>query len=180
MSKIWETQRLLARNFEVVDAEAFYRLNNDVEVMKFTGDAPFASVSEALEFIKNYDAYKKHGFGRWAIVEKQSGAFVGFCGLKRNEELLVDVGFRFFKSHWGKGFATESALATLKFGFEKLSLPMIIGRAIKENVRSVRVLEKCGMRYWKDGPCAGLDNAAYYKILRADWLRENSQHSGMK
>ena len=59
----------------------------------------------------------------------------------------IDLGYRLLKKAWGKGYATEAAYACIKYGFEKLNLPRIIGRAMPQNTGSIRVLEKCDMRY---------------------------------
>lgn len=163
-SIIIETSRLVLREFELVDAQPMYDLNSDPEVIRYTGDPPFYNVEAAKQFISQYDHYERHGFGRWAVVLKDTGAFIGWCGLKLNEENLVDLGFRFFKKEWNKGYATESAKASLNYGFEKLNLDTIVGRVLPENVASVKVLEKIGMRFWKKGTCHGIDGALYYRI----------------
>ena len=64
---------------------------------------------------------------------------------------------------------TEAAKATLDYGFRNLGLNEIIGRAAVENKPSIRVLEKIGMQYWKQGECHGIDNVAYYRVLRDDF-----------
>lgn len=146
--KIAETQRLILREFNVDDAAQMYALNNDPDVIRFTGDPPFANVAEARSFLENYDQYRKFGYGRWAVTDKISGEFLGWCGLKFDPSTgETDIGFRFFKIHWNKGYATESARECLKNGFGKLKLERIIGRAMKENSASVKVLEKLGMAY---------------------------------
>lgn len=66
---------------------------------------------------------------------------------ERNE---IDLGYRFMKKAWGKGYATEAAYACIKYGFEKLNLNHIVGRAMPDNVGSLKVLEKCGMIYKED------------------------------
>ena len=164
MKTLFETPRLLLREFDVSDARALYKLNSDTEVMRYTGDKPFSSIAEAKTFVQDYDAYEKQGFGRWAVISKATGQFIGWCGLKRNEKDLVDIGFRFFRDQWGKGYATEAAKATLVYGFEQLGLERIIGRAARENTASLRVLEKLGMDYWKQDSCMGIANSLYYKI----------------
>jgi len=74
--------------------------------------------------------------------------FIGWCGLKLiPEKNEIDLGYRFQKNAWGKGYATESANACLKYAFEKHKLNRIVGRALPENINSIRVLEKCGMSY---------------------------------
>lgn len=148
---ILETERLLLREFQSSDAENMYLLNLNPEVIKYTGDEAFSSIESALNFIENYDHYQKFGFGRWAVIVKETNKFIGWCGLKfspdKNE---TDIGFRFFQECWNKGFATESATACLNFGFQTLKINRIIGRAMKENTGSIKVLEKIGMKYLTD------------------------------
>ena len=75
----------------------------------------------------------------------------GLCGLKFIDDLKeVDIGYRFHRKYWGSGYATESAAACLKHGFEKLSLKKIIGRAMKENIASIKVMEKIGMKFERE------------------------------
>ncbi|MEI9913064.1 MAG: GNAT family N-acetyltransferase [Bacteroidota bacterium] len=82
---------------------------------------------------------------------KQDLEFIGWCGLKyRPEQNEVDLGYRFKQSSWGKGYATEAAFASIKYGFEKLNLSRIIGRAVPGNTGSLKVLEKCGMQFLRE------------------------------
>ncbi len=144
---LFETRRFKFRQLELVDAHWFFQLNNDPEVIKYTGDPPFESIQAAEAFLRNYDHYEKYGYGRWAVVNKESGEVLGWCGLRHVEELdATDLGFRFFRKFWGQGCATEAATGCLKYGFEQLGLQRIIGRAMVLNKASVRVLEKTGMR----------------------------------
>lgn len=156
----------MLRQFAIEDAPALYDLNSDPEVMKYTGDFPFASVEEAEDFVSGYDHYRDYGYGRWSVILRETGEFIGWCGLKLNELGQVDIGFRFFRKHWGKGYATESARATLAYGFSELEMEEIIGRAAKANTASIRVLEKLGMKYWKEDSCKGIDESAYYRIKK--------------
>jgi RimJ/RimL family protein N-acetyltransferase len=74
--------------------------------------------------------------------------FIGWCGLKYRPELdEIDLGYRFMKSAWGKGYATEAAMASIKYGFEQLGMRKIVGRAMPGNLGSIKVLEKCGMKF---------------------------------
>lgn len=165
-----QTERLIIREFQMSDGRAFYNLNSDPEVLKFTGDRPFESVAEAEAFIENYNQYALNGFGRWAVIAKKSNAFIGFCGLKLNEQNDIDLGFRFFRKQWGKGYATESALACLEIGFNHYKVDAIVGRANQKNAASVRVLQKLGMNFWKYDECEHLPNAVYYRIMKNEYL----------
>ena len=143
-----QTHRLTLREFQLSDAIHFYEMNNDWDCIKFTGDVAFKNVEEAENFLKNYDHYEKYGFGRWTVLDKISGEFLGWCGLKYDEALdEYDIGFRFLRKHWGKGYATESAEFCLKLGFEKFDIPEIVGRVMPENIASIKVLEKLGMTH---------------------------------
>ena len=151
MKEILKTERLLLRELTPDDAENLYKLNLNPNVIKYTGNSAFKDIDETREFLENYPDYKLNGFGRWAVIEKSNNQFLGWCGLKYDQNLdETDIGFRFFEEHWNKGFATESAKACIKYGFENLNLKTIIGRAMAENVASIKVLEKLGMNYEKE------------------------------
>lgn len=137
------------RRFLPTDAEALFSLNADPIVLKFTGDIPFNDVLAAEDFIRNYDHYDLHGFGRWAVLLKSTKEFIGWSGLKYNSDGQVDLGFRFFQKYWKLGYATESARACIKYGFENRGLKEIIGRCSTSHQSSKRVLEKAGMTFWK-------------------------------
>lgn len=151
MKFIIETKRLFLREFILDDAEKFYQLNLNPNVIRYTGNTAFKSIDEAKSFLENYNDYKTNGYGRWAVINKSNNEFIGWCGLKYDKlENETDIGFRFFEEEWNKGYATESATACLKYGFEVLKLNRIIGRAMKENTASIKVLEKIGLVYETD------------------------------
>jgi len=158
------------------DADAFFALNSDPEVMRFTGEPPLCSLGQAREAIEAYPDFRVHGFGRWgcflrvpdAVTGSSAGAMIGFCGLKRLAEFdAVDVGFRFLPQYWGRGYATEAARASVAFGFGTLGLDRIIALVLPENGASIRVIEKLGMRRVGRSGCQGLD-ALRYEVLRVD------------
>ena len=142
-----ETERLYHRAFVEDDAEAFYALNSNPDVMRYTCEPMPGSVEEVREAIKNHRDFDLYGYGRWGCFLKETGVLIGFCGLKFLTDLnAVDVGYRFLPQHWGKGFATEACRSSLQFGFAELGLDRIIGLVKPENLASRRVLEKVGMR----------------------------------
>ena len=159
---ILETARLFLREITPEDAQFAYDLNLDPDVIRYTGDSAFTSVSDARSFLEKYDHYTKYGFGRWAVADKNSHELLGWCGLKytpENDE--HDVGYRFFKRNWNRGYATESAKACVDYGFTSLGLQTIVGRAMRENLASIKVLQKAGLHYWKDDKCGGEDGVIY-------------------
>ncbi|PYL09681.1 MAG: N-acetyltransferase [Verrucomicrobia bacterium] len=150
MKMILETDRLLLREYVEDDAEALFRLNSDPDVLRFVPDKRLLNIEQARQMLIDHPIadYRKHGFGRGACILKSTGEQIGFAGLKYLEELgEVDVAYRLMPTHWGQGLATEAALASVRFGFADLGLKRIIGLVMPENVASVRVLKKTGLRY---------------------------------
>lgn len=165
MSQISETERLILRELNTDDAENFYKLNLNPNVIKYTGNSAFKDINEAREFLENYHDYKLNGFGRWAVIDKSNNEFLGWCGLKYDKNLdETDIGFRFFEEYWNKGFATESAKACIDYGFENLNLKTIIGRAMSENTASIKVLEKIGLQFQKKFDFDKENKGVIYKI----------------
>jgi ribosomal-protein-alanine N-acetyltransferase len=167
MEYLIETPRLLLREILISDAEDMYILNSDLDVVRYTGDVPFSSIEETKEFISNYNHYHKYGYGRWAVILKETKEILGWCGLKNHDDEFIDLGYRFHQKHWGKGYATESAKACIEYGFNTLQMTEIIGRAMPENPASIAVLEKVGMKYWKEDECEGLHAAKYFRISKS-------------
>jgi len=140
------TARLALHQFAAADAAGFFALNNDPEVMRYTGDEPFADEAAARAFLLAYDHYARYGYGRWSLYRRETGEYAGFCGLKYTPEKdEVDLGFRLMRRYWGQGLATEAARAALRLGFERYDLTRIVGRAMAANAASQRVLVKVGM-----------------------------------
>jgi [ribosomal protein S5]-alanine N-acetyltransferase len=147
---ILETDRLWLREFVEDDAEGFFALNSDPEVMRYTGTACLTSVEQARADLceRPLADYRKYGFGRLAVVLKDSDALIGFAGLKYLVDVEeVDLGYRLMAAYWGRGLATEASRACVAHGFEILGLKRIIGFVEPENVRSVRVLQKSGLLF---------------------------------
>ena len=163
MNVVIETERLLLRTFSELDAPLIYELNLDPDVTRYTHDQvkDLAHATEILEktIIPQYALYNH---GRWAVHLKPTLDFLGWCGLKYRTELNeIDLGYRFKKEFWGKGFATEAAYASIKYGFEKIGLRRIVGRAEIDNIGSWKVFEKCGMNYIGDEEVDGYPVKTY-------------------
>ena len=167
---MFETERLVLKEFSIADAQGFYELNLDPEVLRYTGDVPFNSVAEAETFIRNYTHYDRYGFGRWSVFLKDTGEYIGFCGLNYRPSVdEVDLGFRLRRSHWGKGYATEAARESLSYGFKTYNLEKIVARAMKENLASQRVLQKLVMRFQKTFE-VGRELWVQYAITNEEYL----------
>lgn len=140
-------------------------LNSDPEVLKFTGDKAFSSLDEARLFLENYNQYSLYGFGRWAVIQKSTGNFIGWCGLKYSATTdEVDIGFRFLKTVWNQGYAREAAQKCIELGFDIVGIKRIVGRAMVDNLASVKVLEKLGLTFLKEFDFDG-EKGVIYEIV---------------
>ena len=144
------TDRLLLRRWRGADREPFARLNADAEVMRYFPAPLTRTESDALA--GRADAlFDTHGYGLWALEQRDTGEFLGFTGLAPMPDGIpgaggVEVGWRLASSAWGQGFATEAATASLRFGFDTLALAEVNSITAVVNFRSRRVMERLGMR----------------------------------
>lgn len=126
------------------------RIFGDVEVMRF-GDGVQTShwVHEWLRGCR--EQYGTHGFGPWAVVDKRTKDILGYCGLLFFPDLggqsEVEIGYRLVRSAWGRGYATEAALAVRNYGFDTLDLSRLVSLIDPRNTASIRVAKKIGMCY---------------------------------
>jgi ribosomal-protein-alanine N-acetyltransferase len=149
------TARLLLRRWRSGDFDAFAALNADPRVMEHF-PAPLSRSESDAAAARIAAHFDEHGFGLWAVeVVGGTGApvaMIGFAGLARPRFELptaagpcVEVGYRLAAEHWGHGYATEAARASLRFGFDELGLPEIVAFTVPANLRSRRVMERLGM-----------------------------------
>lgn len=142
---IFATSRLYFKPFSKDDIQNFFDLNNDFEVIKYTGDIAFENIKETEDFINNYSHYEQYGYGRWSVYTKEKNEYIGFCGLKYSEEKKeVDLGFRFKRNQWNKGYATEASNGCLEFA-KSINIKTVVARANKLNIASIKVIQKLGM-----------------------------------
>lgn len=145
-----ETDRLLLRNWEEADRDAFHRLNSDEEVMRFFSLRRSRAQADAfMDDLCEENAARGYGFG--AVVLKETSRCIGMAGLKPTDDVplrqpeAIEIGWRLLSEHWGKGYATEAAEALLAFGFETLGLPEIVSFAVWNNEPSIAVMRRIGM-----------------------------------
>jgi len=149
-----ETERLLLRAWQASDEAPFAALNADPDVTRYLRGPMRRDESDAL-LAQIRGHWQEHGFGLYAVEIKQSGDFIGFVGLAIPSFLpdvlpAVEVGWRLAREHWGSGYATEGAQATVAHGFGELELEQIISIIDPRNVASVRVAERLGMTRGRD------------------------------
>jgi [ribosomal protein S5]-alanine N-acetyltransferase len=120
MKVLIETERLILRELEYTDEKDLFEMDSDPEVHLFIENNPVKSIDEITKVIEMLKVqYKENGIARWAVVDKLTNECVGWSGLKHfnqplnNHNNFYELGYRFKKKHWGKGFATESSNAIL-------------------------------------------------------------------
>ncbi|HLG68841.1 MAG TPA: GNAT family N-acetyltransferase [Chloroflexota bacterium] len=141
------TTRLTLRPLNLQDFGAHYAaVDSDPAV---TWDSREHSPAESMALLEwRIRERARCGFGIWAVIDKESGAFLGHCGLEYLEDTPeVELCYYLARSAWGRGFATEAARAALDFGFTQLGLKRIVAVVRPENSASQRVLAKLGFRY---------------------------------
>jgi RimJ/RimL family protein N-acetyltransferase len=143
------TQRLVLRPFTDVDRAAFAELNADPRVVELLGSSASRGESDAM--IDRFSAeMTREGWGFWAVEVADGAPFIGMVGLHRMSAAMpiapgVEVGWRLHPDHWGKGYATEAAAASLDYGFGVGGVDEIVAFTTTLNVRSQAVMTRLGM-----------------------------------
>lgn len=153
MNPLLETPRLIFRELQEEDASSMFELDSNAEVHRYLGNTPIQSKEEServIQFIRKQ--YIDHGVGRWALIEKQSGDFMGWAGLKLVKEEInghkdfYDLGYRFMPRYWDQGYATEACKALITYAFETLQIKNVFAFVDAENAASIKVLQKAGLQ----------------------------------
>jgi 3-dehydroquinate dehydratase/shikimate dehydrogenase len=180
-----KTQRLVLRPWRQEDFEPFAQLNADPRVMEHF---PWTWSREESDLMANRLLSNEKDWGLWAVSVPGIVDFIGFIGLNQvtftaHFTPAVEVGWRLAQDYWGKGYATEGALASLKYAFEVLGLNEIVSFTTVGNERSRAVMERIGMHYDPDGdfdhPRVPEGNKVrrhvLYRIKADEWKRHNLQ-----
>ncbi|QSB05999.1 GNAT family N-acetyltransferase [Natronoglycomyces albus] len=174
-----ETERLILRRWRASDYAACVEMNADPEVMRHIGaTGATQSAEQATQWLEKVEQrWSERGFGLFAIQVRDDATVAGFCGLSVPlflPEILpaVEIGWRLRRSMWGRGYATEAAVAALKWGLyssghDGQGCKQIVSIADRANTASVRVMEKIGLRFERDVVVPeGQIQAALYVIDR--------------
>ncbi|MBQ4820971.1 GNAT family N-acetyltransferase [Aquimarina sp. MMG016] len=169
-----ETERLIIRDLEKYDTKGIFELDSDPDVHEYLGKKPIKTMEEAkqvIDFIRNQ--YVENGIGRWAIIDKKTEDFIGWAGLKYEQVLrkdfsYYDLGYRLRKKYWGNGIATETAIESLKYGFEKLDLKEIGAAADVNHLASNKILKKIGLKFIETFDFEGVTHN-WYNIRKSEW-----------
>ncbi len=164
---ILESERLCFRLAAPKDEDALYEIWGDAETMRYCGGAVR---TERISKIIEYDRceYEMHGNAVFALFQKADGRLIGICGGKLDEgdpsrvEVIIHLG----KQAWGKGFATESVKAYLKWLKDNNKASLVYASAHPDNTASISMMKKCGFiqkgtRQYED---TGFVDEPYFEI----------------
>ena len=148
--RVLESSRLSLRRLTLDDAEFIFGLVNQPSWLRFIGDKNVRNLDDARNYLRTgpLDMYQRFGFGMFMVERKDDGTAIGTCGLLKRDILPEpDLGYAFLPEFWGQGYALEAAMAVLEYGHYAHELTRILAIVAPGNERSIRVLERCGMRY---------------------------------
>lgn len=187
-----ETERLLLRAWRADDVGAYARIIRHPEALRHWGAgalyrakraaaALIAAVSDiearrALLAMERH--WQRHGFGSWAVEEKDSGALIGSIGLTQLEawtadQASVEVGWLLARSAWGRGFAQEAGRASLGYAFHQLGLSRVVLVSAAANARSERTAQRLGMTFVGRTRWKGID-VIWYAMDRGEWVHDSA------
>ena len=172
MTNILETQRLILRHLTFDDLNELHALYQDPEIRRYfpEGVLSYEETKEELEWFVN--GHPEHPeLGLWATVHKETGKFIGRCGLlpwEIDDKLEVEIAYLLDKSFWHQGLATEAANGILRYGFETLKLSRLICLIDPDNLASQKVAKRIGMTLEKrvDGIAGDNVPTLIYSISR--------------
>lgn len=147
---MYETSRLILRPWQDKDIAPFAQMGQDHQVMEYF--PKLLNKDESIAMIERMKArFNQYGFCFYACELKQDQSFIGFIGLNVPAfsapfTPCVEIGWRIASQYWGNGYATEGALKCLEIGFNQFKLKEIVSIAVKDNLKSIHVMEKIGMQ----------------------------------
>ena len=173
-----ETPRLLLRNYTLDDFDALYEILSDPETMQHY-PAPYDEEKTRNWITWNLDNYEKYGFGLWAVILKETGEFIGDCGITLQNidgEILPEIGYHIHKKYWRRGFAKEAARAVRNWGFRNTQYDIFYSYMKYTNIGSWSTALANGMKKVKEYPDPKNTISYAYAITREEWekLQQNS------
>jgi [ribosomal protein S5]-alanine N-acetyltransferase len=176
MELINETARMLIRPLRLGDVPALTEILSDPEVMRHSvrGVCDEAGTRRFVEWC--LACYESHGFGPWALIEKETSTLIGFCGVgpeRVGDVEEINLGYRLAQRYWGRGFATESARAALAYAFGTLACGSVVVIVEPEHVASLRVAERAGFHRFQEVAFHG-NPVRLYRLTRDDWVQSHN------
>lgn len=162
-STVLTTARLVLRLFTMNDIEDLFVITNEPGIFQYFPTKTAWDVEKVGRSIQHQSGHwEKFGYGQMAVTMRGSGQLMGWCGLEYLSDTdETEVGYLLGGEFWGKGFATEAAIASVQFGLNQIGLKEIIGLTDPENIASQKVLQKCGMTFTRAQVYFGVEMFRY-------------------
>lgn len=150
MKYILETGRLRLREFILSDTAFIIELLNSPAWLQFIGDRNVKTEEQAKRYLEDgpLKSYIENGYGLWLVELKNDNKPIGMCGIINRGFLdNPDIGFAFLPGYHGNGYAAEIVGATMDYAKQQLHISPIEAIAATDNVKSIRLLEKTGLKF---------------------------------
>lgn len=176
---ILTSARLRYEPFADAHFDGLQAMNRDPDVMRYLLGRP-ETPDETRAMIARVQArWAEWGYSWWTLIDRETGAVVGAGGVQHLGRELSgphEIGWRLARAAWGRGLATEAARTMATYAFDVLDAPRLCAIRHPDNLASLRVMERLGMRYIGLDQCDGM-TVALHNLSRADWLAQADKSS---
>ncbi len=170
---IIETERLRLRAYTPTDFDSLFSMLSDPETMQHY-PKPYDEKGAKRWLSWSLQNYEDYGFGWWAMELKETGEFIGDCGITMQNidgESLPEIGYHIHKNFWRKGYGKEATKAVRDWGFENTEFDCLYAYMHCANVASCATAEAIGMKRIKEYEDE-VDGILYvYAITREEWKK---------
>ena len=168
---MFETARLLLREYKPEDFDSLYQILSDPVTMQHYPH-PYDEKDTKRWIDWNLENYRKYGFGLWAIELKDSGQFIGDCGItmqKIDGEFLPEIGYHIDRRYWRQGYAKEAASFVRDWFFQNTEFDQVYSYMKYTNIASSSTAASIGMKKIKEYPDPKDIICYVYQLTRKDW-----------
>lgn len=147
---IFETERLRFRQLVESDYADVAEILQNERGMRYVRGFGYSDAEVKSWIRKQMERYRRDGFGKWALLEKKTGTFIGVCGISMQEvsgQKVPEIGYFIKEAYWNRGYATEAAERCREYAFRVLGFSEVFSLIGEGNAASRRVAEKLGMEY---------------------------------
>lgn len=165
--EIIETERLIIREIESRDIDCLLRIYQDSKNMEFIPNSNKEWTAKLLsEKYEKLNCNYRKGFGVYAVSTKKSDILIGEAGFfdSFQDATHLELGYILDNRYWGNGYGTEVCRSLIDYGFNNLRLGKITARMFSENIASIRLSEKCGMIFIRQGLTSNNESFCEYEI----------------
>ncbi len=176
MKTILETNRLILREYTEDDFAALYALLSDPVTMQHY-PKPYDENGTRRWLTWSLDNYRRYGFGLWAIELKETGAFIGDCGITMQPidgENLPEIGYHIHRDYWRRGYGKEAAAAVRDWFFAHTDFPAVYSYMTTSNPASWSTAAAVGMERIKQYTDADGEELFVYSLTRSAWDTKRS------